>query len=136
MFNDFLAFDSALQTVLTGGVVTLLTGLIGLVWRTLKTIKKRNELLDNIAKEQAGIMAKVTELETMGNKRQKANLASLHDKIYTTFYLVFSRNPPTVSIEELNNLEYLWEAYSDLGGNGTGKKMYERINNLPIKEEK
>lgn len=38
-------------------------------------------------------------------------------------------------MKELNNLEYLWKAYSGLGGNGTGKHMYERICVLPIIDE-
>lgn len=134
-FDDLLALDSALTTVLSSGIVALLTGLLGLVWRTLKTIRKRNELLDKISEEQSKIMDKVVELERLGQKRQEANLASLHDRIYSNFELVFSRKPPRVTIDELNNLEYLWEAYSGLGGNGTGQKMYERINQLPIQEE-
>ncbi|EPH98717.1 hypothetical protein D920_01481 [Enterococcus faecalis 13-SD-W-01] len=77
----------------------------------------------------------ITELQLQCAKRQKANIASLHDRIYSNYETILSRHPPGVTMKELNNLEYLWKAYSGLGGNGTGKHMYERICVLPIIDE-
>lgn len=37
-----------------------------------------------------------------------------------------------ITIDELENLTGLYESYKDLGGNGTIKKLYEKIQNLPV----
>jgi len=29
---------------------------------------------------------------------------------------------------------YLWQPYERLGGNGTGKKLYDQVLQLPLKE--
>ena len=36
---------------------------------------------------------------------------------------------------ELKEIEYIYTAYSKLGGNGTGTELYERCKRLEIKEE-
>ena len=40
-----------------------------------------------------------------------------------------------IGVEDLENLEGLYNSYKGLGGNGTIKKLYERIQNLRIKDE-
>jgi hypothetical protein len=105
------------------------------ILKNYKELKKRNEKLDEMLQKQESIQKDISELQSQGAKRQKANIASLHDRIYSNYETILSRNPPVVTMKELNNLEYLWEAYSGLGGNGTGQRMYERICDLPIIEE-
>lgn len=39
------------------------------------------------------------------------------------------------SIEELENIEDIYQAYIELNGNGTAKKVYEDVIKLPIKSE-
>lgn len=65
-----------------------------------------------------------------------ANVAILHDKIYKqcSGYL----EEGWVSIDDLENLEYLWRGYHQLGGNGTGETLYKKVldlPNIPPKEE-
>lgn len=31
-----------------------------------------------------------------------------------------------ISIDDLENLEYLWRGYRELGGNGTGETLYKK----------
>lgn len=59
-------------------------------------------------------------------------LAMLHDRIYQScrFYI----NEGVVDVGGLKNIEYLYRSYHDLGGNGTGTELYERVKKLPIKE--
>lgn len=38
-----------------------------------------------------------------------------------------------VTPEDLEELEYLYQPYKELGGNGTAQKMMERVYQLPIK---
>lgn len=40
-----------------------------------------------------------------------------------------------VTLDDLEELEYLYKPYSELGGNGTAKKMMNRVYQLPIKKE-
>ena len=59
-------------------------------------------------------------------------LAILHDRIYQAcrHYLIQG----SIDIEGLTNIEYMYRNYHDLGGNGTGTELYERVRKLPIKE--
>lgn len=58
-------------------------------------------------------------------------LAMLHDRMWQAgrFYL----NNGSISMEELNNFDGLYEAYHALGGNGTGTEIYHRIHQMKIK---
>jgi hypothetical protein len=40
-----------------------------------------------------------------------------------------------ITVDELENLTGLYESYKELGGNGTIKKLYEKIQNLPIVDD-
>lgn len=40
-----------------------------------------------------------------------------------------------VTLDDLEELEYLFKPYEELGGNGTAKKMMDRVYMLPIKKE-
>lgn len=37
-----------------------------------------------------------------------------------------------ITVEELENLSGLYESYKELGGNGTIKKLYEKVQNLTV----
>ena len=57
-------------------------------------------------------------------------LALLHDRIYTAYETAAERE--SVTVEELRNIEYLYKPYHDLGGNGTGTELYNRICKMPV----
>ena len=60
-------------------------------------------------------------------------LALLHDRLYQGCrYHIRNKE---IDSDELKNMEYLYEGYHALGGNGTGTELYERIKKLPLKEE-
>lgn len=58
-------------------------------------------------------------------------LAILHNKIYTLGKQYI--NQGHISLEDMKDFEYLYDAYHNLGGNGTGTEIYERVKDLPIK---
>lgn len=60
-------------------------------------------------------------------------LAIMHDRLYqmSTFFL----KEGYISTSALKNLEYLYNSYHALGGNGTGTELYTRAKGLPIKED-
>lgn len=57
-------------------------------------------------------------------------IAILHDRIYQlcTDYIKCGN----ITVDELENLEYLYKSYHSLGGNGTGTALYERCRTLKI----
>lgn len=57
--------------------------------------------------------------------------ALLQDRLFQTCnHYIF--NQGFVEIKDLNNIESLYENYKRLGGNGTGKELYERCKKLPL----
>lgn len=60
-------------------------------------------------------------------------LALLHDKLYYLCekYLIMGE----ITLDELDNLKYLFRPYESLGGNGTVRSLYERCKKLPLVEE-
>lgn len=45
-------------------------------------------------------------------------------------------NDGEITMEKLDDFNtYLYTPYANLGGNGTGQKIWERVNQLPIKDE-
>lgn len=60
-------------------------------------------------------------------------LAILHDKLYQESKKILKDG--AVSVQELENLEHLYKAYSKLGGNGTCKTLYEKVHKLEIKHD-
>lgn len=60
-------------------------------------------------------------------------LAILHDRLYQACHFYIARGWITSS--ELNNIEHLYNAYHNLGGNGTGTELYNRCKALPIRVE-
>lgn len=57
-------------------------------------------------------------------------MALLHDRLYTAASFFLARGYCT--LEDRNNLEYLFEPYTALGGNGTGADLYHKCMELPL----
>lgn len=66
---------------------------------------------------------------------KSANIAMLHSKIYALCgeYLAVGY----VSVDDFDDLSYIFRAYKALGGNGTGETLYNKVAALPnVKEKK
>lgn len=63
---------------------------------------------------------------------KNASLATLHSQLYDKGGRYIIRGAITLS--ELDDLEYTWQAYKGLGGNGTGEKIYQKCRELPISD--
>lgn len=133
VFKSILEFNEFFQAVFG---VSVASG-IGIL---IKITLKRNDKLDAIANRQNELLNKynsiedrIIALEEQGTLRKNASIASLHNNIYSFCGDILKRG--SVTIKELDNLEYLWKAYSGLDGNGTGEVLYKRVNSLPIVED-
>ena len=65
--------------------------------------------------------------------KTEALLALLHNEIYTISETAIKNK--TITTEEFDNLTCLYEPYEKLGGNGTGRILYEKTKNLMNKGE-
>lgn len=59
-------------------------------------------------------------------------VALLHDRLFQSGMHFLSKEEITVS--ELDNITDMYVAYHNLGGNGTGTEIFERVRELPIKK--
>lgn len=60
-------------------------------------------------------------------------LAILHDRLYHACLYYISQG--WIDDAGLKNIEYLYNSYHTLGGNGTGTELYMRAKALPIKND-
>lgn len=125
--------NTTLGDVLGVSLLALVLGAGRIFWKMYKELTKRNDQLDALLKGQVDLDTRLDSIEAQGRLRQEASLASLHDRIYSGYEIILKRG--YVTMKELNNMEYLWKAYSALGGNGTGQKMYDRISQMDIRKE-
>lgn len=60
--------------------------------------------------------------------------ALLHDRIYQAYG--YCERKGYASVEDLENLDYLYQPYHALGGNGTGTELFERVKKMPSQPPK
>lgn len=63
---------------------------------------------------------------------QEGVMSLLHHRLYEDCSAFIRRGYVTVG--ELNDLEYIFTSYKRLKGNGTGEQLYNRVQELDIKE--
>lgn len=61
-----------------------------------------------------------------------AQLAMLHNKIYRQ--CAEHLEDEYISVDDLDDLDYLFRGYKGLGGNGTGETLYNKVKALPNKK--
>lgn len=62
---------------------------------------------------------------------KNAILAQLHDTIYRLTEEYIERG--YITLDELDNLEYIYQSYQALGGNGSGEYRFLKVKELTIK---
>lgn len=73
--------------------------------------------------------ARQAELETL----KEGVLALLHDRLYQGCR--YHIHNGEITYDEMKNMEYLYNGYHALGGNGTGTELFDRVKKLPLKED-
>lgn len=86
--------------------------------QAVKKIKKSEENRTNRAKEHSLLM--------------DGMVAILHNMVYQQGKEYIKRGE--IAVEDMKDYEYLYKAYHELGGNGTGTEIYERVKDLKIKQ--
>lgn len=74
------------------------------------------------------ILKKIKEYDLL----KEGLVAILHDRLYQSGMYFLDQGEITTS--QLKNIEHLYKAYHNLGGNGTGTEIYERVLELDLKK--
>lgn len=104
--------------VVFGGVLSGLSLVVRSLWGRFK-------------REQQARESREQEDRTEQKLLREAVLAILHDRLYSLARYYISQK--WITIQDLDNLEYLYNAYHSLGGNGTGTELFLRCKSLPIR---
>ena len=99
-----------LISALAASIVAVLGGAIKHIWNRQKEQAARQEAVEE------GLQA------------------LLHDRIFAIY--AECRGKGYASLEDMRNLEYLYRPYHNLGGNGTGTEIYERVKAMPTEPPK
>lgn len=75
----------------------------------------------------------VEAMKQVDENLKAGNVAVLHHIIYANCKEYLDNG--YISTGELNDLEYLFSSYKELGGNGTGEILYNKCKNLPIRRD-
>lgn len=103
------------------------------------TILKAGENMSDWAKAAVGsivataiaaLSGVVKHLWTKQKAQSEGLKALLHDRLFQACTVCLNRGKITVA--EIENIEYLYQPYAALGGNGTGKELHDRAIKLPI----
>lgn len=88
-------------------------------------------LISIVVKIYHAVIGSKDKTEERFKNLEYANLALLHDKIYTqcSFYI----DQGWIAIDDLENLDYLWRGYHGLNGNGMGETLYNKVKELSNK---
>ncbi|KRK38974.1 hypothetical protein [Loigolactobacillus bifermentans] len=123
--HGFLELNSVI-TALTGG------GIVAGILKVWSSLTKR------IARDQAARNKRLDHLEDndiVHNRQlelqQAGIVAMLHHELYTICNMHLAKG--YISTADLDDLGYLFRSYRDLGGNGTGERLYAMVCALPIR---
>lgn len=81
----------------------------------------------------AGFWAFISKRSDRNNAARRMLTGLAHDRIMSLGTSYIERG--WVTVDEYENLDhYLYQPYKDLGGNGTAKRIMEKVKELPIRK--
>ncbi len=142
--KEFLEINSFWAALFGSGLLATLWRVGSWVTKLVKAKRAENDLreqtisaLETANSDQDKRLQKVEDYQSMAEVRSqkivKAEKASLHNQIWNKADEYIKRGYITVG--ELNNFDYLFEAYKNLGGNGTGDTLRAKVSNLNVRDE-
>ena len=117
-FQQFSIWFKDFFNVAIGSVLVLL------VRNIIKKLRER-KALNKLIVQETNERFKVLE---------NAMISLQHDRLYQLTEMYIMRG--YVTLDELDNLEYIFKSYRELGGNGSGERRYQLVQKLPIINEK
>ena len=115
--------EVTMQVVLSV-ITTIMTGVIGWLFHKLKKHEEKREFLEK---------KRLDEIVAQEKAVNDALCALCHDRILQGYR--YYKKHGEISPTDLDTITSLYNAYHALGGNGTITAVYEKIVELPLKEE-
>lgn len=117
----------------SGGICSLITYLIQR--KDKRTEQERQLSIDKLISFERLIEAQDERIK----KLEKATIAQMHDTIYSKCEVILTEyangRRTCIDVDEFHNLNVLYEAYAEMGGNGTGEFYFSRIKReIPLKQ--
>ncbi|MDC4184569.1 hypothetical protein MK904_00465 [Loigolactobacillus coryniformis] len=119
-FDGFIELNTAITAITGGGIGVVL-------WRGFKLVKIKIDT-DKLTRDH-----KLTDLKSSDTLLKAGVVSMLHHEIYSVCNHHLLKG--YITMEDLDDLEYLYSSYHNLGGNGTGKMLYNRVKELEIRGE-
>ena len=115
------------EAICTGAITAFLCAL-KYIWKKVK--QDIQDIIDKQSQSLKEIQDKC-EQESKEQKFMREGLVSvLHDRLYQACTAFISQG--YIEIGDLRNLEYLYNGYHNLGGNGTGTELFLSCKSLPL----
>lgn len=127
--QEFLELNGTIQALLGTSLIGGVAYIIRALRKLYKEQKDQTYLIVETDKRLKKTDKRLKEIEEASELRKKGLVALQHDRIYTECDRI--REKGTISVEEMQNLEKLYNTYAANGGNGTAKKLYEEVIELP-----
>ena len=75
------------------------------------------------------LLYKQQKKDSINDLRTRADLVILHDLLYK--YCIEAIKLGYTTFDEFDNVTEIYTIYTEIGGNGTGKRLYEEFCTLP-----
>lgn len=93
----------------------------------------KNSLERKVVKPYIDLNNRCDEFEKAQESLEIGVVAILHDRVYQACKHYLEQD--SIDVEDLKNLEHLYDAYVAMGGNGTCKQLYARVCALKFKTD-
>lgn len=129
-------WQNAIISFITGGGFATVMGLVQYKMKRKDNAKDKKEAKADKTNEIAAMVRELISWKddqtTLSQKQSEMLLGLAHDRIVYLGSQYIERG--SITMQELDDFDkYLYEPYTELGGNGTGKMIWERVNDLPVK---
>lgn len=130
------------EMVVTIATSSAFTGTVVEVVREVRKIvdRRKNKGLAKIESDIANIRSQNAQnnkdLRAIKDEllaRQETDKVILHDRIWEMFHTLSKED--SVTVEDMANLDYLFEEYTKLNGNHQAEIMYNFIKKMPVRTE-
>lgn len=133
--NDTIMLVLAAVLGSTGLWATVL-GVFQAIW------KRRNEVRDRVRNENAQKIADLYEKFGTLVTENATQTAGLRELLHVFLYAECSRivndyndgKITHITTEKMHEIQAMYDVYVALGGNGTGKTLYESVKTIPMKQ--
>lgn len=126
-------------TLMTNGAFTVF--LLGLAKLAYDRWEKKHDtgqakierVISEIEEQNKQLSDKVCVIESDVEKAKRTDLVLLHDRIWQAFRVLSKREE--IGVIDRANIEYLYEEYTEKGGNHKAEVMMDFIKTIPVTPE-